>query len=171
MARLLALGLFLFLTSSVSIAETRDVSQYFFDQKLGDFKADLATAAHEGKQGILLMFEQEDCPFCHRMKTTILNQSEVQDYYRKHFLIFSVDVKGDVSLVDFDGKETTDKQFALDHRVRATPVFLFFDLSGKPVSRYTGAARDIDEFMKLGRYVVEGAYKKMPFAIYKQQGG
>ncbi|MDP1704280.1 MAG: thioredoxin, partial [Sulfurimicrobium sp.] len=71
--------------------------------------------------------------------------------------------------VDFSGKTTTEKQFALDHRVRATPVFLFFDLSGKVLTRFTGAAKDNREFMALGRYVVEGAYKTMPFARYKQQ--
>ncbi|MDP1704751.1 MAG: thioredoxin fold domain-containing protein, partial [Sulfurimicrobium sp.] len=70
-------------------AESRDVEKHFFNQHLGDFKAELDTAKTEGKQGILLMFEMEDCPFCHRMKQTILNQPEVQDYYRQHFLIFS----------------------------------------------------------------------------------
>ena len=45
-------------------AETRDVHQFFFDQKLGDFKSDLVTAKQEGKKGILVMFEQEDCPWC-----------------------------------------------------------------------------------------------------------
>lgn len=150
-------------------AESRDVQKYFFSQHLGDFKAELAAAKKEGKQGILLMFEMEDCPFCHRMKETILNQSEVQDYYRQHFQIFSVDTEGATGLVDFAGKETTEKQFALDHRVRATPVFLFFDLSGKLLTRFTGAAKDSREFMALGRYVVDGAYKNMPFARYKQQ--
>jgi len=151
-------------------AETRDIHQYFFDQKLGDFKAELATAKQEGKKGILLMFELDDCPFCHRMKTTILNQSEVQDYYRQHFLIFNVDAKGDTSLVDFKGKDTTEKQFAVENRVRATPVFAFFDLEGNQMTRFTGAAKDVAEFMQLGRYVAEGAYKSMPFAKYKQQG-
>jgi thioredoxin-related protein len=103
------------------------------------------------------------------MKETILNQSEVQDYYRRHFLIFSVDSEGSNALVDFAGKATTEKQFALDHRVRATPVFLFFDLSGKVLTRFTGAAKDNKEFMTLGRYVVDGAYKTMPFARFKQQ--
>jgi len=150
-------------------AETRDIHQYFFGQKLGDFKVELATAKQEGKKGILLMFELDDCPFCHRMKTTILNQSEVQDYYRQNFLIFSVDAKGDTPLVDFKGKDTTEKQFAVENRVRATPVFAFFDLEGKQMTRFTGAAKDVAEFMQLGRYVAEGAYKSMPFAKYKQQ--
>lgn len=149
-------------------AEVRDPLKFFFDQKFGDLKAELATAKQEGKQGILLMFELDDCPFCHRMKTTILNQSEVQDYFKKHFLIFNVDAKGDTALVDFKGKETTEKQFALENRVRATPVFVFFDLAGNPVYRFTGATRDQNEFMLLGRYVLEGAYKTQTFTVYKQ---
>jgi thioredoxin-related protein len=163
------LGLMLCLFAATGWAETRDVQQHFFNQHLGDLKAELETAKQEGKQGILLMFEMDDCPFCHRMKQTILNQSEVQDYYRKHFLIFSVDTEGANALVEFSGKESTEKKFALDHRVRATPVFLFFDLAGQPLTRFTGAAKDKKEFMALGRYVVEGAYKDMPFAKYKQR--
>ncbi|MBU1689407.1 MAG: thioredoxin family protein [Gammaproteobacteria bacterium] len=160
--------LLLLFTTGPGMAETRDV-QGFFDQNLGDFKTELATARKEGKIGILLMYELEDCPFCHRMKGTILNQSEVQDYYRKHFIIFSVDINGDNPLVDFSGKETTEKKFAAEQRVRATPVFGFYDLDGKPMTRYTGASKDEKEFMLLGRYVAEGLWKTMPFAKYKQQ--
>ena len=165
--RFFVVGLFM-LMSGLAHAETRDVSQYFFDQKLGDFKADLASAKKEGKQGILLMFEQEDCPWCHRMKATILNQSEVQDYYKKHFLIFSMDIKGDTSMVDFQGKDTTEKAFSVENRVRATPVFGFFDLNGKMVYRWTGVTKDADEFLLLGRYVADGAYKTQSFMAYKQ---
>lgn len=153
---------------NVAHAEVRDPFQFFFDQKLGDFKAELATAKQEGKKGVLLMFEQEDCPWCHRMKTTILNQSEVQEFYKKNFLIFDVDIKGGTALVDFKGKETTEKAFAVENRVRATPVFGFFDLDGNLVYRFTGAAKDVNEFLLLGRYVVEGAYKSQTFTVYKQ---
>lgn len=148
-------------------AETRDVYQYFFDQKLGDFKAELDTAKKEGKTGVLLMFEQADCPWCHRMKETILNQSEVQDYYKQHFLIFLVDIKNDIALVDFKGKNTTEKAFSAENRVRATPVFLFFGLDGEPIYRFTGVARNPKEFLLLGRYVVDGTYKTQPFNVYK----
>lgn len=165
------MGLLLCLLTASSWAESRDVDKYFFNQHLGDFKAELDTAKKGGKQGILLMFEMEDCPFCQRMKQTILNQSEVQDYYRKHFLIFAVDTEGATPLLDFSGKETTEKRFAADNRVRATPTFVFYDLSGKYLTRFTGAAKDGKEFMTLGRYVMDGAYQNMPFAKYKSQAG
>jgi len=62
------------------------------------------------------------------------------------------------------------KDFALkEYRVRATPVFAFFDLDGKLVARYTGATRDAREFMWLGEYVVDGRYRDLPFAKYKRE--
>lgn len=164
------LGLVLFLSawSLFTYAATRDVDQFFFDQKLGDFKSELATAKKSGKQGVLLMFEQEDCPWCHRMKTTVLNQADVQDYYKTHFLTFPLDIKGDTPMVDFKGRDTTEKVFSAENRVRATPVFGFFDLDGNLIFRWTGVTKDAAEFLLLGRYVAEGAYKKQSFAVYKQ---
>jgi thioredoxin-related protein len=80
-----------------------------------------------------------------------------------------VDVEGDVEVTTFGGDTMTQKDFALkSHRVRATPVFAFFDLDGNLVARYTGATRDAEEFMLLGRYVVEGAYKETTFTKYKR---
>jgi thioredoxin-related protein len=155
---------------SAAADTTRDPGRYFFDQTFGDFTEELATARDEGKQGILLMFEMDECPFCHRMKTTVLNQPEVQEYFKDHFLIFPVDVEGDVEVTDFAGNTMPQKDFALkSHRVRATPVFAFFDLDGNLVARYTGATRDVDEFMLLGRYVVEDAYQDTTFTKYKHE--
>lgn len=170
MRRVITAVLFLLL-STAAAAETRDVNQYFFNQKFGDFKAELDNARREGKDGILLMYEQAECPFCRRMETTILNQSQVQDYFRKHFLIFNIDIKGDTPMTDFQGKDTTEKVFSAQNRVRATPVFAFYDLHGNQMVRFTGVAKDVGEFMLLGKFVVDGEYRKMPFARYKMQSG
>ncbi len=164
----LLIGLFFFTGSGW--AEPRDPGQFFFDQTFGDFPEELAKAKEEGKKGVLLMFEMDECPFCHRMKTTVLNQPEVQDYYDKNFLVFPVDIEGDVEVTDFAGNVMPQKDFALkEYRVRATPVFAFFDLDGKLVTRYTGATRDVQEFMWLGEYVVDGHYRDLPFAKYKRE--
>ena len=169
MRLLIASFLFLFGVNT-SLAETRDAHQYFFDATMGDFQSELATAKKEGKKGILIMYELEDCPFCARMKQTVLNQSEVQEYFHRYFLIFPLNIKNDVEIVDFKGKATTEKAFGLAQRIYGTPVFDFFDLDGKQIVRFPGAAKDAREFLLLGRYVVEGAYKTMPFIKYKQQG-
>lgn len=152
-----------------AFGEVRDPLTHFFMPKLGDFKSELDSAKQEGKVGVLLMFELDDCPWCHRMKATILNQSDVQDWYRKRFLIYNVDAKGSTPMTDFDGKQTTEKGFATDQRVRATPVFLFYDLTGKMIYRFTGATQSKEEFILLGQYVADGAYKSQTFNVYKAQ--
>lgn len=168
----LFVGIFLVSLLGASHGEaTRDPGQHFFNDSFWDFTEELQTARDQGKKGILIMFEMDECPFCHRMKTTILNQPDVQDYFRKNFRIFPVDIEGDVELTDFQGNVTTMKDFAFkQYRVRATPVFAFFDLDGKYIkrARFTGAAKDKNEFMMLGRYVVDEAYKDQPFTRYKR---
>lgn len=163
------LAVILSVASVSAHAEIRDPHQHFFQQKFGELQADLETARSEGKKGILLMFEMDECPFCERMKKTVLNQSQVQDYFREHFLIYSIDVRGGTPLSDFTGQQTTEKSFALGQRARATPVFIFYDLQGQPVTRFTGATQNTEEFMLLGRFVVEGHYTSMPFNVYKRQ--
>ena len=150
-------------------AGTRDPASYFFTQSLGDFHEELQNARNEGKKGILIMFEMDECPFCHRMKTTVLNQVEVQDYFNANFLNIPVDVEGDVTITDFHGKAVSEKDFAFkQYRVRATPVFAFFDLDGKLVARYTGATSDAREFLWLGEYVADGHFEQTNFSRYKR---
>ncbi len=151
-------------------AATRDPGSFFFDQSLGNFNEELQLAREEGKKGILIMFEMDECPFCHRMKTRVLNQIEVQDYYKEHFLIYTVDIEGDVEITDFMGKPMKEKDFAFkQHKVRATPVFCFFDLEGNMITRFTGATNSTQEFLWLGEFVVDDHYKKTNFTRYKRQ--
>ena len=117
----------------------------------------------------------DECPFCHRMKNTVLNQPEVQDRFNQVFHSLSVDVEGDIEIVDFAGNEITQKQFSSRNRVRATPVLAFYDLEGKQVVKYTGATSGSEEFMWLAEYVAEEIYllkdkngRKISFTRYKR---
>lgn len=159
---------FLLLLAGPAWAETRDPANHFFQPKFGNFQAELDVAKQQGKKGVFLFFEMDDCPFCERMKTTILNQSDVQDAFRAQFLLYSIDVNGDTEMTDFQGKDTTEKAFAFAHRVRATPTLLFFGLDGKLLARHTGPTKDKAEFLLLGKYVTEGAYTTQPFTKYKK---
>ena len=167
---LLCLVLFIVVAAESYAAEPRDPYKYFFNETWGDFKEELENAKHQGKKGILFFFEMDECPFCHYMKTNVLNQPEVQAYYRKHFLLFPVDIEGDVEITNLKGKTMKQKDFAFkENRVRATPVFAFFDLNANRIHRHIGKTNGVEEFMWMGEYVAEGAYKEMPFIKYKRQ--
>lgn len=163
------LALLVLLPVAAGAQALRDPDSAFFHQSLGDFGEELAIAREEGKSGLLLFFEMDECPFCARMKRDVLNRVQVQDYYRQHFRIIPVDIEGDIEITDFEGQSIAEKDFAFQiNRVRATPVFLFYDLDGEQVARYTGATSGVDEFLWLGEYVVQGVYKDMPFTKYKR---
>jgi thioredoxin-related protein len=169
MRRSILLLVLIFLTISEVPAATRDPAEYFFNQSLGDFSEELEVARDEGKKGVLIMFEMDECPFCHRMKSRVLNQVAVQDYFQAHFQIYTVDIEGDVEISDFQGQPIKEKDFAFKHfKVRATPVFAFFDLDGKLLTRFTGATNSADEFMWLGEFVVDEHYKSTNFSRYKR---
>lgn len=171
MTRILCLVILL-LISVMAHAQPRNPDSHFFEQTFGDLRADLAAARQQGKTGALVMFEMEGCPYCRKMRETVLNQPEVQDWYRKHFVVFSINVWGETPIVDFAGANLLEKQFAARFQVKYTPVFQFFDLDGKPIASFNGVTKGgAKEFLELGRWVVEGAYKTGSFADYRKGKG
>lgn len=145
----------------------------FFQSSMGDYQEELEIAVEEDKKAVMVFFEMDECPFCHWMKTNVLNKPEVQAYFKKHFILLAHDIEGDVEITDFSGDSITQKDFASKkHRVRATPVIAFFGLKGKKkgkrIARFTGRTSSVEEFMLLGKYVETGAYQKMKFSKYKR---
>jgi len=165
----LFMALMLLALSLPLMAGTRDPGEYFFQQSFGDLTEELEIAKEEDLKGIFIMFEEDDCPWCAKMKARVLNQPVVQDYYRGHFRLLSMNINGDEPIVGFDGKEMTQKRFSDSLRVRATPVMIFFDLDGRPMTRYTGAVRNVQEFLWLGEFVVDDHYKNTKFTVYKRR--
>ena len=163
------------LPALLQAAVTRDPYQYFFQQSLGDLTEELEIAREEGKQGIFIFFEMDECPFCHRMKETVLNQPDVQAYFAERFHSLSMDIEGDIEIVDFAGIDMTQKEFARQNRVRATPLLIFFDLEGQPLLKYVGAPSGKQEFIWMGEFVAEKVYQQkddtgrnIRFARYKR---
>jgi thioredoxin-related protein len=154
---------------SISVAYA-DKSKGFFQESFGNYQEELTTAKKDGKDGVFMFFMMDECPFCDKMEKSVLSQPDVQAYFKQHFANFIFDIDGDVDVTDFSGKVQKQKDIAeKDFRVRATPVMMFFDFSGKPIARYTGATRDKAEFMLLGQFVVDKVYEKMTFEQYKRQ--
>jgi len=140
----------------------------FFELSLGDLRAEAAEAKKSGKQGLVVMYHFEDCPYCARMKSEVLSRPEVQAWYRKHFRAIAVDTRGALEVTGFSGKALAEKEFARAAGVRATPSFQFFAPDGALLATHAGAIYDPAEFMLLGEYVASGAYRNASFAAYRQ---
>lgn len=164
--------LFLALTTLLAMFTFKNAytaSDPLFDESFGNYQEDAEMLKDNGKLGLFVFFHMEECPFCHRMRTTILQDKEVMAFYRKHFMAVMHDIEGSNEVVTFKGETMTAQDMAEKvFRVRATPVMMIFDQTGKPLVRYTGPTRTKEEFMWLGEYVVDGSYKTQSFTAYKR---
>jgi thioredoxin-related protein len=166
--RLVLLAVLLIPAAVLSAGAARDPMLHFFSPTLGDLKAELDDAQRARKRAVFVMYVRDDCPYCERMKKNILSQPDVQDAYRQRFAVLAVDIKGAVPIIDFTGRPTTEKDFAVAQGVRYTPVIIFYGLDGRPLTRVDGEIRSVEEFMLLGEFVASGAYAKMKFAEFRQ---
>ena len=141
----------------------------FFSLNMGDLQSEAADAKREGKKALLLVFEQEGCPYCRAMRENIMSRKDVQTYYRGNFVALPVDIWSSVPIRDFANREQTEKSYSQSIKIKGTPTFVFYDLNGNEISRVFGVVETPEEFLLLGRYISSGAYKTRDFAQFKSQ--
>lgn len=149
--------------------DSRDPRQFFFIQSFGDLPEELQTVREQGKQGILLFFESEGCPYCAAMLKNVLSRKQVQEWYREHFASIAIDIHGDIEIKDFDGITLPAKVIAEHRRVVITPTLSFIDLEGGEIYRHVGMVKTPEEFIVLGEFIVGKHYYTMNFKEYAEK--
>ena len=140
-------------------------AEFKFESIDNNFPDEITAATEEGKN-LVVMFQQTGCPYCAKMHARVFPESSVDEFYTKNFVMMMSNIRSGLPVVSPDGKEMTEKQLAHTFRVRATPVFMFFDKKGKIVLRVTGFM-NAERFNKAGQYVLDGIYKtKVSFYRY-----
>jgi len=169
LAALLAAGLLLL--GPGRAADLRDPQDHFFQPFLGDLRAEAAESKSGGRSGVLVMYHFEECPACARMKREVLNRAEVQDWFRRHFVVIGIDTRGAQPVTGLDGRTLPERDYARAVRIVGTPTFDFHGHDGARLYRHVGGIFDPAEFLLLGRYVASGAHREQTFTEYKRKQG
>ena len=168
-APLIVLAALALMPAGAPSAATDEPNSQFFNANLGDLRSDLADARKAGKKAILLVFEQEGCPGCLYMHRNVLNRTEVQQFYHRHFYNYAIDIHSAVALRDFAGRDSTEQGYSRLIGVKGTPTLAFYDLEGMEIVRMIGVIREPAEFLLLGEFVASGAYKNGRFADFRRK--
>ena len=168
---LMALVIFAASITFAATPATRNPREFFFTQTFGDLPEEMQVAVDDGKLGMLLFFEAEDCGYCRRMLKQVFNQRSVQEWYTERFVSIAVDVFGDVELKDFDGITLPSKIFADQRRIFATPVVSFIDPNGIEIYRHFGMIKTPEEFLLLGQYIEYKHYYDTEFEVFMRSQG
>lgn len=153
MKQLLAFFLFLNLLLPLTAAK----AEYRQESIDNDYQGEIQTLADEDKR-LVLFFHQAGCPYCDKMRARVHPAPKVMEYFSKKFVMMECNIRGNLDIVMPDGTEGTERDFAKKLRVRATPVFAFYDKDGEMALRTTGFL-DEEQFLMAGKYVVEGIHK------------
>lgn len=146
-----------------------DKSVQLFDDHFHDFGENAQEVTEQKKSAIFVFFYLEDCPFCHKMRQTVLNQPQIIDFYKQYFLNYELDANGALEMTDFNGNSTTQRDFASkQHNVFVTPVLAFFNPNGKLIAYRTGFLTK-EDFLLLGHFVKDKQYLSTSFIRYKRQ--
>ena len=135
-----------------------------------DLADDLDEAVAAGKQGLMLYLGQKYCPYCKKFLHGNLGMADIRAYTRKHFDVIGIDIHGQRSLTDLDGKEWTERSFAVAQGINFTPTLVFYTADRREALRLTGYYPPY-KFRAALEYVAGGHYRKEDFRTYLARAG
>ena len=137
----------------------------WFKMSFLELAEDLTDARESGKKGLIIYFGQERCPYCKAQLENNWGQKDILNYTLKNFDVIAINVRGQKPVVDFDGKNWTEKTYAVAQNTNFTPSLVFYDTRGREALRLRGY-RPPYQFRAALEYVADGHYKREPFNLY-----
>ena len=138
----------------------------FFKQSFLNLAEDLAEA-HQAGKFLMILYEQEGCPYCAKMHKAILSDREVMARLQQRFDVVQLDMWGDREVIDFNGRPLSERTLARRFGLQFSPMTLIFDRNGKEIYRMAGFY-NLPHFKIVLSYVADNAYQRQTFPEYQQ---
>jgi len=144
----------------------RDI-QYpdWFKLSFLDLPEDLGEAVDAGKKGIIVYFGQKHCAYCEALMEVNFAKEDIVHYTREHFDVIPINIWGSRTVTDMQGRQLTEREFAVRENTNFTPSLIFYDSEGNQALRLRGYYKPY-RFRAALEYVVDGYYRKESLRDY-----
>lgn len=95
---------------------------------------------------LLLMFSQEDCPFCLKLTEEILEPMLISGDYTDRVLIRELMIDGNQDIVDFSGYSIDPRAVFSRYLLYVTPSILLLDKQGKELAERQIGINTVDYY-------------------------
>ncbi|MFA5082893.1 MAG: thioredoxin fold domain-containing protein, partial [Hydrogenophilaceae bacterium] len=136
----------------------------WFKDSFLDLRADIAEARQAGRR-VVLLFSQDNCPYCNALVERNLAQREIEATLKAHFEVIALNLWGDREVTGLDGKIYTEKAFGVANKVQFTPTLVFLDEQGQVVLRLNGYVPPA-RFKAALDWVADRGEARQPFRDY-----
>jgi thioredoxin-related protein len=109
----------------------------WFKSSFLDIREDVQESVDSGRR-VMLYFYQDGCPYCKKLLEDNFGQAEISRLTQRYFDVIAINMWGDREVVDFQGRDTTEKAFSVGLKVMFTPTLLLLDERGEVVLRING---------------------------------
>lgn len=120
-------------------------------------------AKMNGKK-VLIFAEASWCMYCKKMLEEVFPKPAVVDSMTTYFYPVRVDIESDKQMI-YNGKKITQRKFAQNSDMQATPTYFFLDEDGKKLGAQPGFI-PAETFSRLLGFVGSGAFQQMEFKTY-----
>ena len=141
----------------------------WFKQSFLALDEDLQEAIAKGKDGIIVYFGQQRCPYCKKLMDINFQQDVIVEYTRKHFDVIPIDIWSPEEVTTPDGRDMTERDYAVALNTNFTPSLVFYDKDARIALRLRGYYPPYQHQAAL-EYVADGHYRKETFASYLERG-
>lgn len=130
---------------------------------------DLQEAVDKGKNGIIVYFGQQRCPYCKKLMDINFHQDDIVEYTQKHFDVIPIDIWSPEEVTLPDGRSMSERDYALALNTNFTPSLIFYDQEGHIALRLRGYYPPYQHRAAI-EYVADKHYKQETFASYLKRG-
>lgn len=160
--------------SSVEVDENGMHVQDWFLESFMEIGEDQTELSADNKH-LAVLFEQRGCPYCREMHEVNFAKKEIKDYITEHFGVLQINIWGAKGVIDLDGVERPEKEFARKWRANFTPTIVFLrqgDLTGIPINlaeaaRMPGYLKPF-HFLSMFEFVAQKKYEDQMFQSFLQ---
>ncbi len=137
----------------------------WFNLSFLDLNDSLQEAIDDGKKGLIIYFGRKDCPYCKYQLEGNWGDPAIVKYTQEHFNVIAIDVRGDRTVTDFNGRTWNEKTYSTRRKTNFTPSLLFFNSNGQLALKLPGY-RPKYQFRASLEYVADGHYQVETFRQY-----
>lgn len=122
-------------------------------------------AQAEGKI-LVVLFEQDDCEICQRLKRTVFADIQTQRQFSPSYHSVNINLSQQSEIITPEGKPQLARLWADSMGILGTPALAFFDAKGQLLYRHVGPVKSGAELIHLGNYVAHQEFENQPFTAY-----
>ena len=146
------------------IGAIQTTSPSWFYNSFLDINEDIEELATQDKR-LIIYVSQNNCPYCNKFVTQNLSDKKTLEKIKKNFEIVNIDMFGNNEIVDTNGDELSEKEYAIKHKLQFTPTLIFFDENSKEVLKLNGYV-NIKQFNTALDYVSSKSERDISFKDY-----